>query len=71
MIQEEHEDRRTRRTRQALKSAFVELILENSYDSVTILDVTNRADYNRGLFINILRVKRFCLRKYMMNFYRV
>lgn len=50
MIQEEHEDRRTRRTRQALKSAFIELILENSYDSVTILDVTNRADYNRGTF---------------------
>lgn len=71
MIQEEHEDRRTRRTRQALKSAFVELILENSYDSVTILDVTIERITIEGLFINILRVKRLCLRKYMMNFYRV
>lgn len=63
MIQEEHEDRRTRRTRQALKSAFVELILENSYDSVTILDVTNRADYNRGTFYKHFESKEALLKE--------
>ncbi|MDH6427330.1 hypothetical protein BSK62_10515 [Paenibacillus odorifer] len=63
MIQEENEDRRTRRTRQALKSAFVELILENSYDSVTILDVTNRADYNRGTFYKHFESKEALLKE--------
>ncbi|OZQ77781.1 hypothetical protein CA596_05855 [Paenibacillus odorifer] len=63
LIQEEHEDRRTRRTRQALKSAFVELILENSYDSVTILDVTNRADYNRGTFYKHFESKEALLKE--------
>lgn len=50
MILEETVDRRARRTRQALISAFVELVLEKGYDSVTIMDVANRADYNRGTF---------------------
>ncbi|MWV43154.1 TetR family transcriptional regulator [Paenibacillus sp. HJL G12] len=43
-------DRRARRTRQAIRSAFVELILEEGYDSVTIQDVADKADYNRGTF---------------------
>lgn len=45
-------DRRTKRTRQAIKSAFVKLILEKGYDSITILDIANQADYNRGTFYN-------------------
>jgi Transcriptional regulator len=43
-------DRRTNRTRAALKSALVELILEKGYGSITIVDIANRADYNRGTF---------------------
>lgn len=50
MTLEQNIDRRARRTRKALKSAFVALVLEKGYDSVTILDVANRADYNRGTF---------------------
>lgn len=49
-VTNEQSDRRTRRTRLALKTAFIELILEKGYDAVTILDVTGRADYNRGTF---------------------
>lgn len=45
-------DRRTKRTRQAIKSAFVSLILEKGYESVTIQDIAQRADYNRGTFYN-------------------
>lgn len=45
-------DRRTKRTRQALQSALVALILEKGYDSVTVMDVAQRADYNRGTFYN-------------------
>lgn len=47
---EDQLDRRTRRTRQAIKAAFVSLILERGYEAVTILDVAKRADYNRGTF---------------------
>ncbi|MBB6637472.1 TetR/AcrR family transcriptional regulator [Cohnella thailandensis] len=43
-------DRRINRTRSALKSALVELILEKGYGSITIMDIANRADYNRGTF---------------------
>lgn len=50
MATEDQLDRRTRRTRQAIKAAFVSLILERGYEAVTILDVAKRADYNRGTF---------------------
>ncbi|GIP27016.1 TetR family transcriptional regulator [Paenibacillus sp. J23TS9] len=43
-------DRRARRTRQAIQAAFVELVLEKSYESVTIQEVADKADYNRGTF---------------------
>ncbi|MEK3787415.1 TetR/AcrR family transcriptional regulator [Paenibacillus sp. FSL K6-1230] len=43
-------DRRTKRTKQALQSAFIELVLENGYEAVTIMDIATRADYNRGTF---------------------
>jgi len=62
-VHQEHEDRRSRRTRQALKSAFVELILKNSYDSVTILDVTRLADYNRGTFYKHFESKEALLKE--------
>ncbi|MEC0370427.1 TetR/AcrR family transcriptional regulator [Paenibacillus chibensis] len=43
-------DRRARRTREAIQAAFVELILEKGYDAVTIQEVADKADYNRGTF---------------------
>jgi len=47
-------DRRSRRkqlTRKLLKDAFIDLILENNdAESVTISEITNRADFNRGTF---------------------
>ncbi|AIQ52467.1 TetR/AcrR family transcriptional regulator [Paenibacillus sp. FSL R7-0331] len=50
MEHEEDLSRGVRRTRQALKTAFVDLILEKGYETVTIMDIAGRADYNRGTF---------------------
>ncbi len=43
-------DRRVRRTRRALQKALVQLILEEGYDSVTIEEITDRADLGRTTF---------------------
>jgi AcrR family transcriptional regulator len=43
-------DRRTRRTRTALRAAFVSLVLERGFDHVTIEDITDRADVARATF---------------------
>lgn len=43
-------DRRKRRTRKMLGKALQELILEKSYESITIQDITDRADLNRATF---------------------
>jgi AcrR family transcriptional regulator len=41
-------DRRTVRTRRALREALIALILEKGYESITVQDITDRADLNRG-----------------------
>lgn len=43
-------DRRARRTRRILKEAFISLVHEKGYRSVTITDIVNRSDYNRATF---------------------
>jgi AcrR family transcriptional regulator len=43
-------DRRTRRTRTALRAAFVSLVLEHGFDHVTVEDITDRADVARATF---------------------
>lgn len=43
-------ERRKNRTHKALKQAALELVLEKGYDSVTIQDIVDRADYGRGTF---------------------
>lgn len=43
-------DRRARRTRRLLKEALFALILEKGYDTVTIEDITRRADLGRTTF---------------------
>jgi AcrR family transcriptional regulator len=43
-------DRRVGRTRRMLRDAMMALILERGYDSVTIEDITNRADVGRTTF---------------------
>ena len=43
-------DRRVRRTQRGLQDALIQLILEKGYDSVTIEEITNRADLGRTTF---------------------
>lgn len=44
------EDRRVRRSRRALRDALISLILERGYASVTVEDITARADLGRATF---------------------
>lgn len=43
-------DRRVRRTRTRLKEALLELIEERGYESITVRDLTERADVGRSTF---------------------
>jgi AcrR family transcriptional regulator len=43
-------DRRVRRTRRRLRDALIELILEKGYESITIQEITDRADLSRATF---------------------
>ena len=44
------EDRRSKRTRQLLGSALVELMLVKRYDTITVQDILDRADIGRSTF---------------------
>lgn len=44
------EDRRIRRTQKLLKESLVELMSEKAFKDITIKDITERADLNRGTF---------------------
>ncbi|MBK8135579.1 MAG: TetR/AcrR family transcriptional regulator [Chloroflexi bacterium] len=46
----EKQDRRVRKTQRALSDALVELILEKGYDTITIKDITDRADVAHATF---------------------
>ncbi len=56
-------DRRVSRTRRRLKDALFSLILEKGYDSVTIEDITERADLGRTTFYLHYRDKEDLLRE--------
>jgi len=50
-------DRRARRSRDALKSALVVLVLEKGYDRVTMREIIERADVARSTFYEHFRTK--------------
>ena len=41
-------DRRIRKTREAINQAFIELMAERDFDKITINDISERANMNRG-----------------------
>src|SRR5262245_24475290 len=55
-------DRRVRRTRDLLRSAFVSLVHEKGYDRVTVQDILDRADVGRSTFYAHYRDKEDLLR---------
>ncbi|MFW0761023.1 TetR/AcrR family transcriptional regulator [Staphylococcus cohnii] len=44
------EDRRVRKTQNAIKHAFIQLLNEKDLDKITISDIAHKADINRGTF---------------------
>lgn len=58
-------DRRTTRSRNALMGAFVELLLSEGYDAVTVERVAERADVGRSTFYMHYRGKEDILRESM------
>jgi AcrR family transcriptional regulator len=60
-------DRRTERTRAALMSAFVALILADGYDAVTVERVTERANVGRSTFYMHYKSKEDILRQAMQR----
>ncbi|MDF2939026.1 MAG: TetR family transcriptional regulator [Paenibacillaceae bacterium] len=48
MAAETKTDRRVLKTRKAIMAAFLELFLEKEFEHITVLDISERADVNRG-----------------------
>lgn len=46
----EKQDRRILRTKHEIKEAFISLLEEKSFDSITVRDLSERANINRGTF---------------------
>ncbi|MDQ0646588.1 AcrR family transcriptional regulator [Microbacterium natoriense] len=51
------EDRRVRRSKRAIRDAFIELVLEKGFDAVTIEDIVTSADLSRATFYTHYRDK--------------
>ncbi|KAA0547097.1 TetR/AcrR family transcriptional regulator [Bacillus sp. BGMRC 2118] len=49
-MQENCTDLRVIRTKQSIRDAFVELLEEKGFESITVKDITSRATINRGTF---------------------
>src|SRR5215211_53883 len=49
-VKTEKEDRRSKRTRQLVSSALVDLMLEKQFDAITVQDILDRANVGRSTF---------------------
>lgn len=49
-MQESKQDRRIRRTRKLLKESLIQLMQEKEFMNISVREVTERADLNRGTF---------------------
>jgi AcrR family transcriptional regulator len=60
-------DRRVQRTRQALRSAFIELVLTRGYEAVTTGDISGKANVGRSTFYLHYASKAALLAESMRN----
>ena len=49
-MKQQKEDRRSQRTYHLVSSAFIELLVENHYDAITVQDILDRAGIGRSTF---------------------
>ena len=49
-MENKQEDRRSRRSRKLLKQGLLELMKEKRFAAISVRDVTDRMDLNRGTF---------------------
>lgn len=49
-METQKQDRRIRRTQKMLRESLVELMLEKEFKNISVKDITERADLNRGTF---------------------
>ena len=56
-MNEEKVDRRTRKSKNALQNALLALLEEKEFNKITVTDLVNRADVNRGTFYKYYEVK--------------
>ena len=49
-MQKNSEDRRARRSRKMLKESLLDLMRKKPFSDISVRDVTDRADMNRGTF---------------------
>jgi AcrR family transcriptional regulator len=63
IVENNKSDRRSNRTRQSLRKALKELILEKHYDEITVQNIINRADVGRSTFYAHFRDKEDLFRE--------
>lgn len=49
-MKDQKQDRRVRRTQKLLKDSLIELMQEKEFKNISVKDITDRADLNRGTF---------------------
>ncbi len=60
-LQEDNKDPRVKRTRNLIQQAFVEVLAEKGFQSLSIQDITEKAGINRATFYKHFRDKYFLL----------
>lgn len=72
-MESQKEDRRIRRTQKMLKDSLIELMTERDFKNISVKDITERADLNRGTFYNhyITPILTICCRRWNPTYWLI